>query len=244
MRHWQFTGPFISAAARPMACVLAAVLLGATIGATTAPGVPAGSSVSRTQRGPVVIKDRSDDSPLVLNQPVDYILRNVAVAGVRDNAALTLAGKVQSVRIFNGRFGDVLAGPNGRAAALDAAGANVATFVATDSQFYDAENQLASLRDGTFGTVRFERCAFRTSEPFLKQLYARSPWRAWPPVTEFFNIDRLELLDNSYENTIVVIHPSVKQVVIRGGAPQIQVQGRETQVIRLEAAPAGTASPA
>ncbi len=67
-------------------------------------------------------------------------------------------------------------------------------------------------------------------------MYSASPWRTWPPVTEFYNIDRLELLDNTFANTIVVIHPSVKKVIIRGEIPGLQIDDKNaTQVIRLPA---------
>ena len=74
---------------------------------------------------------------------------------------------------------------------------------------------------------------FTFSDAFLKRIYAQTPWRTWPPTVEFYNIDRLELLDNEYSNTMIVIHPSVKTVVFRGDISKVQVQSPNTQVIRL-----------
>jgi hypothetical protein len=68
----------------------------------------------------------------------------------------------------------------------------------------------------------------------LKKVYAADPWRTSPPTTEFANIDRLELLDNEYSNTILVVHPSVKLVVFRGDVSNVRLQSPNTQVIRLE----------
>ena len=183
----------------------------------------------------IVIKDRQSDVPLVLSKPDDYLLRNIRISGVTDNAALMLAGQIRSVTIENSKFGDVRAGGNNTAAAMAAqSGSFVANIKVTDSAFYDAENQLVSLREGSFGTVTFQHCVFKNSEAFLKRVYADSPWRTTPPTTEFYNIERLELLDNEFSNTTIVIHPSVKTVVLRGDVSRLLVESPETQVVRLD----------
>jgi len=187
-----------------------------------------------TVHGQVTIKSQHIDAPLVLNQDTDFVLKDVYIKGLKDAAALTLAGKIASVNIQNCHFGEVTAGANGHAAALEASGAAVGSFTATDSAFYDAENQLVSFKEGSFGTVTFLHCIFKASDSFLKNVYAQSPWRTCPPVTEFYNIDRLELLDNQYTNTVIVIHPSVKMVIFRGDISNIQVESPNTQVIRLD----------
>lgn len=198
------------------------------------PGISAAAD-SRSADIPqqVTLKEQRSDSPLVLSQPVDYVLQKVNLTGLHDSAALTLTGQISSVTIQNCQFGDIVAGPRGKAAALDAAGAVVGTLTATDSAFFDAENQLVSLREGSFGTVTFLHCSFKTSDAFLKRIYTQTPWRTWPPTAEFYNIDRLELLDNEYSNTTIIIHPSVKTVVFRGDISKVQVQSPNTQVIRL-----------
>ena len=185
----------------------------------------------------IQLKDIDNDSPIVLSQNTDYKLENVSVTKVRDTAALTLAGRIKSVLIQNSRFGQVWAGPNGRAAAVEASGAAIGSFIATDTEFYNAEHQLAGMKDGSFGTVVFLRCTFRTSDEFLREIYANNPWRTWPPITEFHNIERLELLDNLFSNTLVIIHPSVKTVVIRGDMTNIFIQDAQTQVIHLDSDP-------
>jgi len=181
----------------------------------------------------VTVKDRRSDAPLVLDQPTDYLLQKVNLTGLHDAAALTLTGRINSVTLQNCQFGDIIAGPHGKAIALDATGAMVGSFTATDTAFYDAENQLVSMREGSFGTVTFLHCTFKTSDDFLKRIYTKTPWRSWPPTTEFYNINRLELLDNEYSNTTIIIHPSVKTVVFRGDISKVQVQSPNTQVIRL-----------
>jgi hypothetical protein len=181
----------------------------------------------------VTIQDRRGEGPLVLNQHEDYIVRNVRISGVTDQPALTLAGPIRSVTIENSKFGEIWSGPNRKAAAMEAVGASIGNFKVTDSAFYDAENQLVSLRDGNFGTVTFMHCTFKTSEAFLKKIYAANPWRTAPPTTEFYNIDRLELLDNEFSNTTIVIHPSVKTVVLRGDISKLLIESPDTQVIRL-----------
>jgi len=186
-------------------------------------------------RGAINVRNYSSDRPLVLDQDADYVLHNVSVTGVRDDAALVLTGRINSLTLKRCTFGNVRMGETGRAAGVEATGATVGAMVATDSIFYDAEVTLASLREGSFGVVSFQRCNFRTSDEFLRQIYASNPWRNWPPVTEFYNIDRLELLDNTFSNTVVIIHPSVKKVIIRGNIPGLQVHDQEaTQVIRLQ----------
>jgi hypothetical protein len=183
----------------------------------------------------IVIKDRTSDVPLVLSKPDDYLLRNIRISGVTDNAALTLAGQIRSVTIENSKFGDIRAGGNNKAAAMEAqSGSFVANIKVTDSAFYDAENQLVSLREGSFGTVTFQHCVFKNSEAFLKKMYAENPWRTTPPTTEFYNIERLELLDNEFSNTTIVIHPSVKTVVLRGDVSRLLVESPQTQVVRLD----------
>lgn len=172
---------------------------------------------------------------IVLDQPMDYVLEGADVRGVYDAAALTLRGQIGSVSIRNSRFGQVLAGPDGQAAAIGSQGATVGRFTAVDCEFYDAENELVSLAQGSFGHVVFERCTFRTSRSFLQQIVERNPWRDGPPVAEFANIERLELLDVEFDNTKVIIHPSVKQVILRGDIRQIEVIDPGTQVIRLPA---------
>jgi len=68
----------------------------------------------------------------------------------------------------------------------------------------------------------------------LRKIYSNSPWRTALPTTEFYNIDRLELLDNEYVNTTIVIHPSVKMVIFRGDVSKLRIQSPDTQVLRLE----------
>ena len=182
----------------------------------------------------IELKDTELGKPLVLNEEADYVLRKVVVTGLTDCAAITLSGRITSVTLEGCTFGQVWTGVEGHAAGIECAGAMIETLVARDTTFFDAENQLASLKDGSFGIVTFERCRFYTSESFLKRIYTDNPWRTTPPVTEFFNIERLELLDNEYSNTVVIIHPSVKQVVIRGELPGLKVADEhETEVIRL-----------
>jgi hypothetical protein len=181
----------------------------------------------------LTIQDRHADVGILLNQEADYALKNVYVSGLKDAAALTLAGKITSVNLQNCHFGEVTAGLQNHAAGMEATGAVVGSFSATDSSFYDAENQLVSFRDCSFGTVSFQHCTFKTSDQFLKRMYEQNPWRITPPVTEFYNIGRLELLDNQYSNTIIVIHSSVKVVVFRGDISNIQVESPSTQVINL-----------
>ena len=182
----------------------------------------------------IELKDSALGKPLVLDEEADYVLRKVVVTGLTDCAAITLAGRIASVTLEGCTFGQVWTGVEGHAAGIECAGAMIGTLVARDTTFFDAENQLASLKDGSFGIVTFERCRFYTSESFLKRIYTDNPWRTTPPVTEFYNIERLELLDNEYSNTVVIIHPSVKQVVIRGELPGLKVSDEhETEVIRL-----------
>jgi hypothetical protein len=123
---------------------------------------------------------------------------------------------------------------NGKAVATEAQGAIVGSFTATDTAFEDAQHQLLCLREGAFGTVTLQRCKFRTSDSFLKKIYSEDPWRTRPPTTEFANIDRLELLDNEYSNTILIVHPSVKLVIFRGDINNVRLEGKDTHVIRLE----------
>src|SRR5689334_3321316 len=182
----------------------------------------------------VTIKDRAINQPLVLDQDEDYVLHKVYVTGVTDVAALTLAGKINSVNISNCVFSNVWAGVNGKAVATEAQGAIVGSFVATDTAFEDAQHQLLCLREGAFGTVTFQRCKFRTTDSFLKKIYASDPWRSTPPTTEFANIERLELLDNEYVNTILIVHPSVKVVIFRGDISNLRLESPTTHVIRLE----------
>lgn len=183
----------------------------------------------------VVVRDISLDTPLVLDDNVHYRLEHVSVVGVTDCAAITLAGRIGSVEMQNCNFGRVWTGSEGKAAGLDAAGAMVGRVRAIDCSFFDAENQLLSLKEGSFGSVTFERCRFTTSDSFMRQVQEANPWRDFPPTTEFYNIQRLELFDNDFVNTTVIIHPSVKQVVIRGGLPGIQiVNPQATKVIQLE----------
>jgi hypothetical protein len=185
--------------------------------------------------GEVVLKDLSLDKPLILDENTDYHLENVSVTGVSDCAAITLSGRIKSVKLLRCTFGRVWMGADGKAAGLDCAGAMVGMLNATGTTFFDAENQLATLKDGSFGKVTFERCRFYTSASFLKQIYTNNPWRNTPPVTEFWHIDRLELLDNEYSNTTIVIHPSVKQVVLRGALPGLKLEDPQaTRLIRLQ----------
>jgi len=181
------------------------------------------------------LSPRTPSVAIVLDQPIDYVLQDLEVRSVFDAPAVTLRGEIKSVSIRNSRIGQVLAGPEGRAAAVGAQGATVRRFTAVDCEFYDAENELVSLARGSFGHVVFERCTFRTSESFLRQIVERNPWRDSPPVAEFANIERLELLDVEFDNAKVIIHPSVKQVILRGDIRQIEVIDPGTQVIRLPA---------
>ena len=190
--------------------------------------------IAPSAQADVVIHDEQTSSPIVLDQAEDYLLRKVYVSGVRDGAALTLAGRIDSVRLENCRFGDVCMGVNGHAAALEATGARIGSFIATDTAFYDSENQLVSLRDGSFGTVTFLHCTFKNSEAALRKMSMDNPWRTTLPTTEFFNIDRLELLDNEYVNTTLVIQSSVKTVVFRGDLSKLRIQSPDTQVLHLE----------
>jgi len=182
----------------------------------------------------VVMRGISLDRPLVLDENTDYELRDVSVTGLTDCAALTLSGRIKSVLLERCAFGRVWAGEDGKAAAMECAGAVVGTLTARQTTFFDAENQLAALREGSFGRVTFERCRFSTSDSFLKQLFANNPWRTTPPVAEFYNIDRLELLDNEYSNMVLIIHPSVKQVVVRGNLPGLKLENPQaTQLIQI-----------
>jgi hypothetical protein len=183
----------------------------------------------------VVMRNLSLDRPLILDENTDYELNRVTVTGLWDCAALTLTGRINSVLLERCTFGRVWAGEEGKAAAMECIGAVVGTFTARNTTFFDAENQLAALREGSFGRVTFERCRFATSDSFLKQIYANNPWRTTPPVAEFYNIDRLELLDNEYSNMVVIIHPSVKQVVVRGSLPGLKLENpQSTQLIQLQ----------
>ena len=185
-------------------------------------------------RANVTIKDRSISQPLVLDQNEDYYLHKVFIPGVTDFAALTLTGKINSVNLSNCVFSNVWAGMNGKAVAAESQGAIVGSFVATDTAFEDAQHQLLCLREGAFGTVSFQRCKFRTTDSFLKKIYLNDPWRTTPPTTEFANIDRLELIDNEYLNTTLIIHPTVKMVIFRGDVSNLRLQSPSTHVIRLE----------
>jgi hypothetical protein len=182
----------------------------------------------------VTIRDRNISQPLVLDQDEDYYLHNVHISGITDLAALTLTGKINSVTLSHCVFSNIWAGPNGKAVATESQGAIVNSFVATDTAFEDAQHQLLCLREGAFGTVTFQRCKFRTTDSFLKKIYAQDPWRTTPPTAEFANIDRLELIDNEYVNTILIVHPSVKMVILRGDISNLRLQSPTTHVIRLE----------
>lgn len=182
----------------------------------------------------VTIKDRTLSQPLVLDQNEDYFLHKVYISGVNDAAALTLTGKINSVNLANCVFSNIWSGINSKAAGIESQGAIVGNFVASDTAFEDAQHQLLCFREGAFGTVTFQRCKFRTTDSFLKKIYADDPWRTTPPTTEFANIDRLELLDNEYLNTILIIHPSVKVVIFRGDMTNVRLQSSGTHVIRLE----------
>ena len=185
----------------------------------------------------VLVREVSLDTPLVLDENVHYQLEHVNVAGITDCAAITLAGRIASVEMRNCNFGRVWTGSEGKATGLDAAGAMVGRVRAIECSFFDCENQLLSLKEGSFGRVTFERCRFAASDSFMKQVQDANPWRDWPPTTEFYNIQRLELLDNEFVNTTVIIHPSVKQVILRGEMPGLQiVNPQATKVIRLESA--------
>jgi len=191
-------------------------------------------SIATTLSANVAMKGISLDRPLVLDENKDYELSDVSVTGLMDCAALTLSGRIKSVLLERCAFGRVWAGEDGKAAAMECAGAVVGTFTARQTTFFDAENELAALRDGSFGRVTFERCRFSTSDSFLKQIFANNPWRTTPPVAEFYNIERLELLDNEYSNMVLIIHPSVKQVVVRGRLPGLKLENPQaTQLIQI-----------
>jgi hypothetical protein len=185
-------------------------------------------------RADITLKDRTLTQPLVLDQNEDYFLHKVQVSGVTDLAALTLTGRINSVILSHCTFSNIWSGVNGKAVAAEAQGAIVGSFVATDTAFEDAQHQLLCLREGAFGTVTLQRCKFRTSDSFLKRIYSDDPWRTRPPTTEFANIDRLELLDNEYSNTILIVHPTVKTVVFRGDINNLRLESKGTHVIRLE----------
>ena len=187
------------------------------------------------------VQDLQSSSPLVLNKHEDYLVRNVRITGLNDQSALLLSGPIRSVTIENSKFGDIAAGPNHKATALDSAQTSVSTIKVSDSAFYDSENQLLCLRDGSFGTVTFLHCTFKNSDAFLKSIYVANPWRTTPPTTEFANIERLELLDNEFSNTTIVIHPSVKTVVVRGDIANLLVESAQTRVIKM---PGTTVEPA
>jgi len=193
----------------------------------------AAAAVNRADAN-VVIKDRTINQPLVLDQNEDYVLQKVYISGLTDVAALTLTGRINSVTLAHCIFSNIWTGINGKAVAAEAQGAIVNTFTATDTAFEDAQHQLLCLREGAFGTVTFQRCKFRTTDSFLKRIYAADPWRTSPPTTEFANIDRLELLDNEFVNTILVVHPSVKVVIFRGDMTHVRLESPGTHVIRLE----------
>jgi hypothetical protein len=185
--------------------------------------------------GQWAVRNTSYDQPLVLDQYEDYLLENVSITGLRDQSAVTLTGRIRSVRLDHCVLGNIRAGENNKATALDCVGASVNLLQAEDSIFFDAEHCLASLREGSFSLVRFQRCSFRTSDSFLAELYSANPWRNTPPTAEFYNIDRLELIDSAFSNVQVVIHPSVKKVIIRGSIPSLLVEDPEaTHVIHLD----------
>src|SRR5438876_4572482 len=191
-------------------------------------------SVAKTAAANVVMSGISLARPVVVDEYKDYELRDVSVTGLMDCAALTLTGRIKSVLLERCAFGRVWAGEEGKAAAMECAGAVVGTLTARQTTFFDAENELAALRQGSFGRVTFERCRFSTSDSFLKQIFANNPWRTTPPVAEFYNIDRLELLDNEYSNMVLIIHPSVKQVIVRGNLPGLKLENPQaTQLIQI-----------
>jgi hypothetical protein len=188
-------------------------------------------------RAEVILKDVSLDHPIILDSNTDYVLRRVNVTGLADCAALTLAGRIRSVTLDSCSFGRVTAGPDGRAAGLACSGAIVDCFKAVNTSFFDAEEQLASLKEGAFGTVTFDHCRFSASDKFIQDLRQATPWRNWAPLTEFYNIDRLELFDNDFTNTVIVIHPSVKQVIIRGPIPGLVIENpKTTRLVVVETA--------
>src|SRR5258708_1594858 len=76
-------------------------------------------------RAEAPLQDRRGDSPIVLNQPEDYVLKNVRISGLTDGAALTLEGRIKSVSIENSKFGDATAGGNNKAAAMTSVNATV-----------------------------------------------------------------------------------------------------------------------
>jgi hypothetical protein len=191
-------------------------------------------SFTAPARAAVTIKNRVVNQPVVLDQNDDYYLHKVYISGVSDVAALTLTGKINSVHLAQCVFSNIWAGASGKATAAEAQGAIVGTFTAVDTAFEDAQHQLLCLREGAFGTVTFQRCKFRTTDSFLKKIYADDPWRVAPPTCEFANIERLELFDNEYVNTILVVHPSVKTVILRGDISNLRLESPSTHVIRLE----------
>ena len=193
---------------------------------------------SAAQAATTIGRDRSGSTPLVLDQNTDYILRGVSITNVRDASALTISGRISSVIMHNSTFGQVTATAPAQAMALQTSGASISTFKATECTFFDAETQLVSFKDSSFGTVTFEHCKFRNSDAFVKSIQEKQPWRNSPPVTEFANIERLELLDNDFSNTLIVIAPTVKQVILRGDITGIFVQDPSTQVLVLPARPA------
>src|SRR5437762_2045013 len=126
--------------------------------------------------GNVVMKGISLDRPLVLDENKDYELHDVSVTGLMDCAALTLTGRISSVLLERCAFGRVWAGEEGKAAAMECAGGVVGTFTARHTSFFDVENQLAALREGRFGRVRFERCRLSLRCRFLQTIYAVNSW--------------------------------------------------------------------
>lgn len=193
------------------------------------------SSPAMASTEEIVMRDLSMDRPLVLDRNATYRLTNVIVTGLSDCAALTLTGRIQAIVMEKCTFGRVYAGTDGKASAMESSGAMVSRIQATETTFFDAENQLAFLKEGSFGKVTFERCRFATTPEFLKRIYEENPARTWPPVSEFYNIDRLELLDNEFSNTMVIIHPTVKQVILRGQIPGLQILNQQTtQVVRID----------
>src|SRR5438046_8061239 len=121
-------------------------------------------SIAKNASANVVMRGISLDRPLVLDQNTDYELHDVSVTGLMDCAALTLTGRINSVSMERCAFGRVWAGDDGKAAAMECAGAVVGTLTARQTTFFDAENELAALRQGSFGRVTFERCRFSTRD--------------------------------------------------------------------------------
>lgn len=186
------------------------------------------------------VRDTRLSTPLVLSdeQGPDHTVYNVQISRVKDSSALTLVGRLHTVLIDSCRIGNVVAGLSGRASGLDTANTMISSLTVVNTTFYDAEGPLVNLTAGSFGTVTFDRCTFLVSESFRRKMQTRNPWRQGGPAVQFANIHRLELLDNDFADIPVVIHPSVRQVVVRGPIANLHLLSEKTEMVILDGPPA------